>query len=456
MKKQRVIIYGVGNNFIHSARWLFDATEVISIVDGDKEKQGRSYFGYEVKSWEAVCGYAYDYVIITPTQYDLIKRSLVNRGVPEHCLVPMDVFLPKSFYTCQLSKKHDGELRVAVLLNGGLGDILLGKTWLYHVCERYRLEYESVDLYAQIKDLETVESIYSTIIPSEQLHSLDYSRLELLPEENYDAVVWLCMIPAVVAWNRDYVMKANPELCRYLGRLVEYGQEHYCANLFASQRFHSMLKQYRNKRYFQFADVFDEFEIEEVIPTSCPIDIKNNTLSAFGLLNKRYITLNTGLNIEYYKKKNVRAWNFENWNKLACIIKREYPGILLVQLGMKKDTPEIGADINIAGRTNLEQLKVVLKHAFLHVDYEGGLVHLRHALNGGVSCVLFGPTPITCLNYVENIPVCTEACRACAWEWNDWLTTCHNEEHPYICMKSITPEMVFEKVKEYLDGNVQG
>lgn len=39
-----------------------------------------------------------------------------------------------------------------------------------------------------------------------------------------------------------------------------------------------------------------------------------------------------------------------------------------------------------------EKLKVILKHAKLHIDSEGGLVHLRHAIKGGPSVVLFGPT----------------------------------------------------------------
>lgn len=53
-----------------------------------------------------------------------------------------------------------------------------------------------------------------------------------------------------------------------------------------------------------------------------------------------------------------------------------------------------GIDVNLIGKTDWDDLKILLKNALYHIDGECGMVHLRKALKTGPSVVLFGPTPI--------------------------------------------------------------
>jgi ADP-heptose:LPS heptosyltransferase len=48
----------------------------------------------------------------------------------------------------------------------------------------------------------------------------------------------------------------------------------------------------------------------------------------------------------------------------------------------------------------------------MHIDDEGGLVHMATAL--GTKCaVLFGPTPVGIFGYEQNINICADTCKEC-------------------------------------------
>ncbi|WP_428073006.1 glycosyltransferase family 9 protein [Candidatus Avelusimicrobium faecicola] len=105
------------------------------------------------------------------------------------------------------------------------------------------------------------------------------------------------------------------------------------------------------------------------------------------------------------------------------------------------------ADKNLAGKTSLEEIKVILKHAFLHIDSEGGLVHLRHALKGGASCVFYGPTSPQVYGYSENISLCSNVCPIyCECYSRTWQKKCLRGKR--ICMESITPQYALDKIIE--------
>ncbi|MBR5162824.1 MAG: hypothetical protein IKW79_02235, partial [Schwartzia sp.] len=95
-----------------------------------------------------------------------------------------------------------------------------------------------------------------------------------------------------------------------------------------------------------------------------------------------------------------------------------------------------------------ELVKYVLRNAVLHVDIEGGLVHLATQL--GTKCaVLFGPTPVTFFGYPQNINIVSPRCAGCHGLYED-LNHCAKEQAEPECMRSITPEMVMEAIAKYM------
>jgi ADP-heptose:LPS heptosyltransferase len=132
------------------------------------------------------------------------------------------------------------------------------------------------------------------------------------------------------------------------------------------------------------------------------------------------------------------------------MFKNCYPDYKVVLVGEEYEkTDEITSqDIDLSGQTNFEELKTLLFHSALHVDTEGGLVHLRHAIKGGKSVVLFGSTDEDFFGYSENINIRTKACpMSCEWMTINWAVDCINKKEPFVCMESITPEMVLKEIK---------
>ena len=104
----------------------------------------------------------------------------------------------------------------------------------------------------------------------------------------------------------------------------------------------------------------------------------------------------------------------------------------------------------------MEEVKALLKNSLLHIDNEGGLVHLRHALCAKKSIVLFGPTSDLFYGYAENENVRSNVCEEpCEWEnakWNTWCKKIKNENSKIsICMKQISDMQLWIKIKMYLE-----
>ena len=108
-----------------------------------------------------------------------------------------------------------------------------------------------------------------------------------------------------------------------------------------------------------------------------------------------------------------------------------------------------GTDVYVVGKTTFNQVKILLKYASLHVDCEGGYVHLRQWLRGGTSIVLFGPTSSDFYGYENNINIHGTGCsQPCEWLTKDWVTKCPRGFDNPPCMYSISPEMVMNKIRK--------
>jgi ADP-heptose:LPS heptosyltransferase len=243
----------------------------------------------------------------------------------------------------------------------------------------------------------------------------------------------------------------SPKLYSYAKDVREFGEEYYNRGFFASPDYYktvsALFKLFPQKKYHAIYDVLNNMNAPEeyLCPFSISID-EEEYLATNGLTSKGYITVNTGTNEEYSRKPSTRIWGHENWKNLISLLRQRLPrNIKIVRVGLPVNGENTEADIDLCGKTNVEQAKALLKHAIVHVDYEGGLVHLRHVLNGGVSVVLHGPTSVGRYGYPENIPVNTGKClRTCEWTKRDWLTVCQNKEEPHICMQSISVQYVSE------------
>ena len=97
----------------------------------------------------------------------------------------------------------------------------------------------------------------------------------------------------------------------------------------------------------------------------------------------------------------------------------------------------------------MELVAYTLKKSLLHIDIEGGLVHLATQMR--TKCiVLFGPTQEEYFGYEENINIKAGSCHDCYGMYLDQSKCARHMEKPE-CMYSITPEMVMKSVREHLE-----
>lgn len=192
--------------------------------------------------------------------------------------------------------------------------------------------------------------------------------------------------------------------------------------------------------YLNFTGVFDiqDRDVEITLNDKYSDDYKK-----LGL--KKYVTINygTGFASEYGKNVTAKQWGYDKLCKFVSLFKNKFPNISVVQLGTKNALHIPNVDLYCIGN-DLELVKYILYNSQLHIDSEGGLVHLATQLH--TKCVvLFGPTMPEYFGYLENDNIMAGTCHGC-YTLYDEIDKCARDMSCPECMDKITPEMVMEVV----------
>ena len=173
-------------------------------------------------------------------------------------------------------------------------------------------------------------------------------------------------------------------------------------------------------------------------------------LQELGLNEKKYITLNRGADSMGRSKMQTKVWPLEHYNDFVVLFKNQYPDIEIVQVGASVNAKIRGVDKYILGES-LEVTKWILKGSILHLDCEGGLVHLATQLDTKCA-VVFGPTPKHFYEYPQNINMVYEGCNNCMGTHPEWAFECYKGLSEPECMYKVTPEIVMKNIKSYMDS----
>jgi ADP-heptose:LPS heptosyltransferase len=153
----------------------------------------------------------------------------------------------------------------------------------------------------------------------------------------------------------------------------------------------------------------------------------------------------------------LRKWPLENFFLLGTEILREYPAARLVitgaaaekeaaaNLSLRWASPRV---INLAGKTTLRELLILYTLADILVTNDSGPGHFA-SLTDIRSIVLYGPeTPklFGALGNNSHAIYAKLACSPCVNAFNHRFSPCTNN----LCLQSISPEAVFEKIKGLL------
>lgn len=175
----------------------------------------------------------------------------------------------------------------------------------------------------------------------------------------------------------------------------------------------------------------------------CDDSIARDLAGRFG----SWLTINNGFdaNIVISSQQATKCYPLERWQRVAAGLRERCPGVKLVQIGGKTSVPIAGVDLDLVNATTLSQAAGLLRGALLHVDIEGGLVHVAASL-GTRSVVLFGPTSLGYFGYADNVNLTSGFCGNCWGVTERWMETCPRGYSTARCMDQLEPARVIDAV----------
>lgn len=334
--------------------------------------------------------------------------------------------------------KDSHTLRIAIAEGGGLGDAIIQTLYIKEIRKLFTGKIV-IDFYCRafpaFKNFPFIDNCF----PYTDNH----------PSSNYDVYIFSRRFYIILACDEKKVKKFSKKFlqfckwCKHLTDDILDGE--YNDNLFSQ---YSLLF---GKNRLEQANVHNILPITRHTKTYCDLDEESfGILEEYGLKTP-YITVGRSVDCKY-NGHHPKLWPLDYYEDLVNRLKKRFPYIKFVQLGAEFGYGSIkGIDLNLVGRTSLNQAKILLKYALLHIDGEGGLVHLRHTLNG-VSAVFFGPTNPKIFGYENNLNFRSSVCLdSCEWVTRTWTAGCLRGAKKPLCMKQLTPDMVFTPIVSYLE-----
>lgn len=175
-----------------------------------------------------------------------------------------------------------------------------------------------------------------------------------------------------------------------------------------------------------------------------PLACEPGVAGKFGLPG-RYITVNNGFDAGFVITGSVATKCYPYTDELLRLFKERHPDVAVVQLGGSTSTPIAHADFNLVERTTLKEAAGVLSGAMLHIDNEGGLVHIAACL-GVRSAVIFGPTSLEYFAYPDNLNLAPPVCGNCWWVNATWMDLCPRGYDNPRCMHEHRPQAIVEAI----------
>ena len=453
----RVILYGIGVigrcylSQIESNRYC----EIVAVADRKSAQYSSSLV--KVISPSEIKKYNYDKVVITVKnriEAAKIKKELYEKYdiLEDKIIVAASESVPaveKSQMACFTVKKDEvvcqDAISIAMIISGGLGDQIINKHFLYAMLSYANLEKCVVDLYVSPARYKFAKSIFGDKKNINEIFSRTVYPQEL---SDYDVVFRYDYVLKFYRINLDKICLLDQRFYYFLKNAKDYIQKY---GLDADNPLHRNIHFSRCRVlgyncYTNYSELFDnkiENKVEITVDKKFEAEFNNINLD-------RYITINYGWGghrDSFPDKIPNKVWEIDRYSEFNRLFHAAFPGIKIVQIGIQGGAQIDDVDYYLFGK-DLELVKYALRDSILHVDCEGGLVHLATQL--GTKCVvLFGPTPIHYFGYKDNINIMSGVCCDCYYLYNDFSVCARGLNHPE-CMKSITAQMVMDKVTEYM------
>ena len=332
--------------------------------------------------------------------------------------------------------RSDGRLAIAISVSGGLGDLIVIARCVRDLAAE--VEPFSFDVFASSPTL--AQWVFAAVPGFEHAYP---DTLDNFSGRAYDLRLRMNQTIVVVhediTWSR---VRQAPRMLAAVGEMIRYrrrnGLEPYIVNhpLLDNGLARKAVYSNKNRNDYLHSMVGIDYAGDQL-----EIESKDAALERFGLQGRSFVTVHNGFDTNFFISGQRATKCYPHFAEVAARLKAARPDLTVVQIGTTTSDPIPGVDLNLIGRTSLREVAGLLRATALHLDNEGGLVHLA-ACYGRRSLVVFGPTPSDYFGYPHNINVDPVRCGGCWWIDELWMDRCPRGIGQPECMYSQPPERI--------------
>lgn len=459
---EKIIIYGAGEagkcfvQQIKASRYC----EIVAVADRIVSESCLRNIGNDVPliSPTDICKMEFDKVVISIWNRDVVlsvRNELVTRFdiAQERIIIGAEGGAIQEAVKTSVKARSDAAcykegISIAFFSCGGIGDNIIAKKFLTELLGYTKGSICNVDIYVSKAGLEYAPSLFADCDFVNEFFSDSIMPRELT---QYDVVIRFGYVLGIHHLAEQKISTYDSGFFDKLKQLQRaFSQYGLDAEGHLSQGTHFA----RCKLFgFNCYTAYNYGNVLNITDSKVDIPLLEEYVAEYKELSlKNYITINFGwgYNPQGRNKLPNKVWPIRHYEEFVRLFHEAFPNITVVQLGINDSFHIESVDKYVFGKS-LEVVKYVLRDSLLHIDCEGGLVHLATQL--GTKCVvLFGPTPVHYFGYDSNINIVSQECRNCYYLYDDFSVCARGLEEPE-CMASIAPKTVLEKVSEYLKTN---
>lgn len=445
-KGSRIIIYGLGNlglRYIEQNE-ITSWCEIVAVSDINEQTDLRYEY---IRPQKIVEVKNCDYVVIAIKSFLVFKGlydSFISEGIAEEKIVSYHKRISDFEMTIEEEKpvqEQKSEVTVKIIMDGGIGDAVM-ETAFYN-----RLISLDPKIVIDIVGAGFCSNVYSGKNNIRAIYMINDS---VPTDEQYDIVFGYHWGIKVYYCNYDRLKRKSDILYK---KVIENDEDDkYWRNYSKNKELYIRMK-YDEIKGTSKIKLMGRGDVWSLSPDMMSIELNPEYEDVYKEYNlNKYITIAGGFDSRlgaYTNSWPTKIWPYEYYSEFIREFNMMYPEYKVVQIGDNHTTAIDGADLFLKGES-LELVKYVLLGSSLHIDCEGGMMHLATALKTKCA-VLFGPTPPSVLAYDDNINIYTDECISCFGVNTNWSTKCVLGDEIPRCMKSITPELVMSHIRGYID-----
>ncbi len=354
----------------------------------------------------------------------------------------------------KVSRFRKDRIQVALVVSGGIGDLLKSTHLVGSVSERFSCDLTIIAAQRVVGEVVAHNPyVNDTMVPTNQDVFGFVERLRHIP-----------IFDLIIVWRYE-VQYITPPCSRIARNDVRSVEEDSSSLRRVLETYY--LTRGRPTFFFALSREMTRLGLSAMkvsVATSgllyrnldeLPFFPSNKSLIAIeGLLRRPYVTVHHGFDstflptrtrkTEYGSTKNI---SMQQWCQIVSLILEE--GVEVIQLGVVEEEKIEGVTHCLNGQTSFEETGLLIKHGLCHIDTEGGLVHLANAVHGRC-VVLFGPTPVEFFGYPQNINLEPSGCKACWFVTQNWLIECPRHTDGPECMSGHSATSVADAAKRII------